>query len=364
MQFNSVSLTKPFVCGLKQEIHGINQKLEYPRSGKSFELPRFISVEMQQAQMMNRIAKNREYQLYSNMIPSKATGEDLKRLTSESMEESYNRAIWINPKTLKPYYLLGEGEDKNGNVHLRILDKDGQFVKNAKVKQKEVILTDLLEGMNHITQIADVDFVHTDFIDILANRYNPFAKYKIIQIKSDNDIVDLKKELSSDTSFISASYGVFHEKPEGIKGGKNIQNVMLKNIKEIQPKELELLEDLKGLSKNVRVLAGAGNRGENEVAGLLLNTGFEGVGGLNIAGNVDINSASRNSLFTQHYEPFTFPITKTKDGINISGLKGTDIELDADIPDGTFLGTIKGTSFSTPVRAAKLSLNEMMQGIL
>ena len=169
MQFNSVSLTKPFVCGLKQEIHGINQKLEYPRSGKSFELPRFISVEMQQAQMMNRIAKNREYQLYSNMIPSKATGEDLKRLTSESMEESYNRAIWINPKTLKPYYLLGEGEDKNGNVHLRILDKDGQFVKNAKVKQKEVILTDLLEGMNHITQIADVDFVHTDFIDILAN---------------------------------------------------------------------------------------------------------------------------------------------------------------------------------------------------
>ena len=45
-------------------------------------------------------------------------------------------------------------------------------------------------------------------------------------------------------------------------------------------------------------------------------------------------------------------------------MKGTDIELDADIPDGTFLGTIKGTSFSTPVRAAKLSLNEMMQGIL
>lgn len=364
MQFNSVSLTKPFVCGLKQEIHGINQKLEYPRSGKSFELPRFISVEMQQAQIMNRIAKNREYQLYSNMIPAKATNEDLKRLTSESMEESYNRAIWINPKTSKPYYLLGEGEDKNGNVHLRILDKDGQFVKNAKVKPKEVILTDLLDGMNHITQIADVDFVHTDFIDILASRYNPFAKYKVVQIKSDSDIVNLRNELSPDTSFISASYGVYHKKPEGVRGGKNIQKTLLQNIKDTQPEELDLFEDLKSLSKDVRVLASAGNRGENEVAGLLLNTGFEGVGGLNMAGHVDTNSASRNSFFTQHYEPFTFPITKTKDGINISGLKGTDIELDADIPDGTFLGTIKGTSFSTPVRAAKLSLNEMMQGIL
>lgn len=365
MNINPTSIElSPFVRGIRQEIHGINTKMIYPKSGKGFELPRFISVEMQQARIMNKIAKNRDYQIYSNLIPEKASSEDLKRLTSETIEESYNRAIWINPKTSKPYYLLGEGEDKNGNVHLRILDKDGQFVKNTKVKPKEVILTDLSEGMNHITQIAGFDFVHTDFIDILANRFNPFAKYKVVQIHSDNDIVNLKKELSPNTSFISASYGVFHKNPSGIRGGKNMQEALLKNIEEVQPAEIELLDDLKGLSKNVRVLAGAGNGGKDETAGLLLNTGFEGVGGLNMIGHVDVNSSSQNSLFTQHYEPFTFPITKTKDGINISGLKGTDIEIDADIPNGTFLGTIKGTSFSTPVRVAKLTLNEMMEGVI
>lgn len=348
----------------KHNIRGINPKLIYPKTGKSFDLPRFISPEMKEARAMNKIAKHNDYIFYSNRIPPKATPEDIIKLTDDNY--TYKRAVWINPKDSKPYYLLENGEEPNGNINLKILNKDGEFVKNTQVKPREIILTDLDKGLKINTEILGYNFNHTDFITILATRFNPFANYQIFHINNDSDISKLKKYIKPETSCISCSYGVYHYKSDIAKTGKEIQNKLLSELKKHEPNEISLLENLKELSKKTRILTSSGNDGKDKVAGLVLKTGFEGVGGLDHKGLVDSNSSSRNSLFTQHYEPYNFNIIKTENGINISGLKGSDIILDCEqnIPLGKYLGSIRGTSYSTPIRAAKIALNEMMNGIL
>lgn len=348
----------------KQNIKGINPKLIYPHTGKSFDLPRFISTEMQEARTMNKNAKHNDYIFYSNTIPPKATKTDIIKLTDD--EYTYKRAIWINPKDSKPYYLIENGEESNGNINLRILNKDGEFVKNAQIKPKEIILTDLDKGLKLNTEILGYNFTHTDFITTLATRFNPFANYQIFHINRDSDIIKLKKYIKNETSCISCSYGIYHYKSDIAKTGKEIQTKLWTELKKHEPNEIKLLETLKELSNKTRILASSGNDGKEKVAGLLMKTGFEGVGGLNYKGLVDSNSSSRNSLFTQHYEPYDFNIIKTENGINISGLKGTDIFLDTEenIASGKYLGTIRGTSYSTPIRAAKIALNEMMKDII
>ena len=199
---------------------------------------------------------------------------------------------------------------------------------------------------------------------IIENKDN--IKNKIKHIANDNDMLNLKKEITPNTSCLSMSFGIYHNKPPLSKTGSETKEVMQYNIKKLAPEELNLLEKHKELGNKIRVFASSGNEGHRKVGILFLNTGFEGVGGLDKKGQVDINSASRNSYFTQHYEPYSFDIYKTKNGINISGLKGTDLELDDNlfITEGKVIDRISGTSFSAPIRAAKIALNEMMDGIL
>lgn len=345
------------------KIHGVNPNLIYKRTGKKFDLPRFFSDEMKEARLMNKIAKNDEYIKLSTQTPTNATPKDLERITSDKFTFSIKRAIWINPKDSKGYYLLEEGRDKNENINIRILNSLGEFVKNATIKPKEVILTDLEKGLEQTREIGNLEINHSDFIHIIANRYNPFAKYKFLHIQDEQNIPELQKHITPNTSCISASYGSYHDIPEYPMSGLEIKEDLYQYI---PPNELKLLEQLKPLAKKTRVFASAGNRGKSEVAGFLLDTGFEGVGGLNSKGFVHENSASRNSLFTQHYEQYKFPIRKTSTGINITGLRGTDlpIKLPETIKNNQIIDYISGTSYSTPIRAAKTTLNEMMKGIL
>lgn len=63
---------------------------------------------------MNKIASRQiKSPITSNF--SKATAEDLRRLTSTSIEYSYSRVQWTNPKDGKVYNLLKLGETEYGN---------------------------------------------------------------------------------------------------------------------------------------------------------------------------------------------------------------------------------------------------------
>lgn len=359
----NIQLSKPTI-GLipKQEIQRINPVFTYTPTGTSFDVPGFLSVDMKNAQIMNTIAQNNRYQKLSHNVPKQAEDKDLIRLLSESAEDSQNRAVWINPKDSRGYYLLREGEDKNGNTKLRILNENGLFVKNATIQPKTVILTDIEKGQNLITEIGGFDLNHTDFIEILARRFNPFAIYETIPNIKDESIKTLSRHIPPNTSCISASYGVFADNPSGAANTEQLRDLMLQDFESRKGKDV--LNGLSEITKRTRFLASSGNNGDEETNIYLLKTGCEGVGGFDKNGSIHENSSSRHPWFTQHYEPYSFYIHTTEDGINISGLKGTDLELETGLQTGQYLGKLSGTSYSTPVRAAKLALNDMMKGIL
>ncbi len=349
-----------------QEIHGIVPTLTYPPTGKKFELPRFCSIEMQQARIMNKIAIKNEYVRRSNCPGKKTTPEDLERLSSLSAEASKNRAVWINPKDNKAYYLLKEGETKKGNINLRILNQDGEFVKNAEIKPKTVILTDLAEGS---TEQTSKFLTHTELINTIAERYNPFAKYKTVSLdlnkKGTNEINKLYRVVDNNTSCISMSFAdIIGGKGFDRAHGEAVKDMVLGYMDTVAPKQLKTEESFNKLAKKTRILVGSASSGKNTINTYLAQKNLEGVGGLDSRGKIPPCISSRNSIFTQHYEDFEFLVYTTEEGLNITGLRGTDFPIKHNLGPHKYVETIAGTSFSAPIRSAKLALNEMMEGIL
>lgn len=356
----------------KPEIHGINPTIINPRNGKTFELSRFDSVEVIQAKIMNNFVKQDSYKRLANKTSfPKATSEDAQRLTSMTLEDSYKRAVWINPKDGKGYYLLDEGLTQDKKQKLRILNSDGEFIKNAEVQPKTVVIADLLAANYKIIIDAKKNGAlnHTDIANIVARRYNPFAKYKTVQTEKTNTFDTFKKiaeRVDNNTACISSSYGEvaplnLFNKPLADK---------MKFYKELfdtsfQTKDPKATQQLDNILKRTRMLYSAGNDGNGYVNTILAHNGIEGVGGLDKNGQISKHSSSADKLFTQHYEQYSFLVTLTDGGVNITGLRGTDYPLrHKKAPEGLEIQIISGTSFSAPIRAAKIALNDMMQGVL
>lgn len=132
-----------------------------------------------------------------------------------------------------------------------------------------------------------------------------------------------------------------------------------------QTKDPKATQQLDNILKRTRMLYSAGNDGNGYVNTILAHNGIEGVGGLDKNGQISKHSSSADKLFTQHYEQYSFLVTLTDGGVNITGLRGTDYPLrHKKAPEGLEIQIISGTSFSAPIRAAKIALNDMMQGVL
>ncbi len=425
------------------EIHGINPKLIYEPTGKEIELPRFSSVEMQQARIMNRHAILQSRTALIRTYP-KASKQDLARLTSQTIEDTYSRVEWLNPKDGEIYNLLKQGETKDGKIIVRILDGEGAFIKEAQISPKTILIPD-----NYTDPTSIFGIPHGELTLTYAKRNNPFAKYVKLQL-SQNDLTSKKdfeqiaKYLNdgNEADYISCSYGT-----------KVYYNKKFKNPDNLKS-QLEEFQKYDSIAKDRRILFSADNATENdynnisEVANryLLGNQKVEGVGALNHGlGKIAIFSLSRNSSLTQHYELGEFYPKVTKNGLNITELPGTDlpfpnkklekiaqnpligkpvkkvqqlilkinaritdlekekfslfkqrksimeilksrsriekqIELyqqrkkkilsysnDLRNEDGIYnipFQAITGTSFATPIRTAKLALNDMMEGII
>ena len=435
----SILQTKPV------QIHGINPSLKYETSGKYFELPRFSSVEMQQARMMNKIAI-RQIKTPVNRKYEKATVQDYKRLTSEAIEDTYSRVEWTNPKDGKTYNLIKQGMTDDGKIKVRILDAEGAFIKEAELTPKNIIILD-----NFQEQTRFFDLSHGDLVSVYARRYNPFANY--IKIQKDLTSPDLHADINAvkeaikregKADYISFSYSV---NVKGVKSHKVKISQLPDRMQKLIKQDSSRLDNI----KDARILCSAGNSNSQESAKNITNhllvsqERIEGVGALSNSGKIADFSASRNSEITQHYELGEFVPRLTPYGINVTGLKGTDIEINPKLfeayrhnplagksvervnnlinkiqteinnlhkeavglfkqkkniseilnekqkidkkimmyeqrkkklldfanqlfrIDGRYEISpekITGTSFSTPVRSAKLALNDMMEGIL
>ncbi len=330
----SILETKPTI------FHGINPTAIYPLSGKTFALPRFCTLEMQEARRMNKIAVRQAKSQGIDRTYPNATPQDLKRLTSETIEDSYSRVEWTNPKDGKVYNLLKQGETKDGKVVVRILDEHGAFVKEANITPKiHVLIDDTAPGVfaeqyknsydSYITEFLKMS--HFDLIQMGAKRANPFEKTILYDVRTscidgkydvDKRGIEIYKEIIKDIDnkkmspyIISMSRGVDYKFSESLSEFSLQEHKSFKNfVSELQ-------------KSGIRILVSAGNSGKNSQSIELLNTGAEGVGALQ-HGKIASYSASRNSKFTQHYEESALNTTVDELGnVNITGIPGTDFSL-------------------------------------
>ena len=416
--------------------HGINPTLRYAEGGKSFALPRFCSKEMQEARKMNQIAIRQAKAGEVVRTYSKATPEDLRRLTSETIEDSYSRVEWTNPKDGKLYNLLKQGETEDGKVIVRILDEEGAFIKEAKLVPKKVCIIDSFEVG------ADGKIPHGILVHTYAKKSNPFAIFENKNIgkldrKEKYDVPSFVQALKSvgDCDYLNLSFGsefisenMFHSKIYKMFVDYTETAFRCRDFSK------KIFEAKNKISSNgTRIMQASGNKGKYHKNYELINQ-TEGVGAISTDGKIADYSASRNSKYTQHYERGTFtPNEVYLDGelvgYNITDTKGVDISIDeilelyksnsdlknlfnnlsdlsaqenrfreildslSDKQDkkelkevvdkivgicnkkweiihtiskkiGLNSSTLRGTSISTPIRTAKLALNDMMEGIL
>lgn len=309
---------------------------------------------------------------------SKATPKDLTRLTSASVKDSYKRVTWTNPKDNKVYHILEEGRN-NGKIQVRILDKDGAFIKNAELEPLNIVVFDTFYSPRGIT--------HGEMMETFIKRHNPFANVERLEHKK--GLLELIKYRGELPMHLETKR--FKELERQMEKGKkvdyiSISEVNLVDASDVAGKNSEIQKNYVGLSpylqeikpifekilsKGTRIFEAAGNdmnSAKNLVSDRLSIEGIEGVGSLK-RGKIAKDSCSRNAIFTQHYEERNYCGRLSKDengdivGINVTGLPGTDLEITRKTKNliGRKFG---GTSYATPVRVAKEALNDMLSKVI
>lgn len=339
---------------------------------------RFATVRGLTARALNSIAINATKSEEMAYTFSKATPADLERLTSKKIEDSYKRVTWVNPKDKKIYHILEEGRENN-NVQVRILDKDGGFIKNAELKPQTIVVFDNFFSFRG-------KMTHGEMMETFVRRFNPFANVERLEHKKGlfenikygkklpmcleekrfSELAD-KMDKGKKVDYISVSeVNLIGTERVSHKSG-DIQKEYVSQspyLKEIRP----IFERIIG--KGTRILEASGNDLQHSkvaVSDRLAIDGVEGVGSLR-QGKVAPDSCSRNSIFTQHYERRDFFPRWVRDednniiGMNVTGLSGVDLPVNR--KSKSLPARIGGTSYATPIRVAKLSLNDMMEGIL
>lgn len=409
-----------------------------------------------------------------------ATPEDYKILTDKSINAPLKRVRWFNPKNGKIYYIINDGEDKDGNYNVRILNEEGGFVKKAQIKPKRIVIADNF-STPIIKRFPEAELTpwqlpyipHGQMVARFALVNNPFAKYEYINIAKglgdtnrslDETIEELREKDLSDTDIVSYSWANLmpNEFFEDFANAptKDYPKIARRIIQEFDnDEEVEamfcdidgmavLIDTIEALEKKgVKVFISSGNNGAEEFNFLLLAKNANGVGSISREGVVSDFNSSRSKFLTKHYELGEYKVKETPDGINYTGGNWTDYACNIDEiftlrgktveeclidreefskalskkrrgskdfceiyeawgKEGKILDTkmvarffnvpvsnrykdiyfsvanwasykvddngklqpyfepIRGTSFSTPIRAARVALNESMEGII
>lgn len=279
---------------------------------------RFCTDEMKTARAMNKTVI-RQVKTPVIRTYSEASAQDLKRLTSTTIEDSYSRVEWTNPKDGKVYNILKQGETKDGKIAVRILNENGGFIKEAELTPKTIGIPD-----NFAEKLEDYGLSHGELVATFARRANPFARYVPFELSKDMlgqnrelDVVFDYLNKGGKLDYLSCSYGA---------------NVYVK--RKLNPEFSKMVSPMydKLSEKGTRVLCSANNSQVPQLAKemsndiLVSNQKVEGVGSLNPrTAKISDFSISRNSSLTQHYEVGEYTPKITPHGVNITGTPGTDI---------------------------------------
>ena len=309
-------------------------------------------------------AKTNVYAYHSikNILPDnfyKARGEDLEILNDKSYRAPSRRAKWFNPKDCKVYYLIKKSQDDDGKIILRVLDQDGEFIKETRILPKTIVIADKFTNNAKAPSIGNFttrqipNISHGQMVSRFAFVTNPFARYVFVDIGQDEnpyhamqkvvkeadvknvDIVnfswadlipvefyeDFKGKNSS--QFPKIAYKIITEE----FGGEEEAKEMFCNIED----NAKIIEDINNLTKSgIKVFISAGNSGEGEFNLALLANGVQGVGALNEQGGFSEFNSSRIKMLTPHFERGEYKIKRTKDGINYTGGDYTDYYCNVD----------------------------------
>lgn len=349
-----------------QKLHGINPRLSYKKND-FFYLPRFSPPEMIEARKMNKIAL-RDIDCFYDKSFKNATYKDYLVLKDNTVESNFTRVRWVNPRDNKAYFLLKDGESDDGIQNIRILDSTGRFIKNAAIKKKTIIVFELdtdkkFQNINNVS--------HSDLTSIFIRRFNPFADIKICLWKEKFDIgKNLLNLIDDSVSAISCAFSA-DVAVNKLSICQKLYNRIFHKSSKVNPKklsnELESLlcsdeRKLGDIPSHIRIFMASGNDGKNAYNKYLALNRVEGVGSLSDKKKISDFSGSRNSYFTQHYEKGEFPIIQFPEGFMFTGTGDIDIPCKTD--KFKLIKDLDGTSFAVSIRAAKVVLNQMMEGIL
>ncbi len=356
----------------------ILMKSTIEQGAKAVSKGQFSSVAKKTAQRMNKLAINASKSADSmSYTYSKATPEDFARLTSKNIKDSYKRVTWTNPEDGKVYHILEEGRNK-GKVQVRILDKDGAFIKNAEITPKTIVIFDTFYSPRGVT--------HGEMMETFVKRFNPFANVERLEHKKGlYELIKYRGELPMELETKR-----FKELADKMDKGKQVDYISvsesnLLNCLQLVGKTGEqqrailstspALKDIRPIferimSKGTRIFEAAGNDArfsKVKTSDRLAIEGVEGVGSL-VNGKIAKESCSRNSVFTQHYERHSYRPHLVKDendkiiGVNVTGLSGTDLPLTR--KTRKIAPQVNGTSYAVPVRTAKIALNDMLKDVI
>ena len=285
-------------------------------TGEIIALPRFNTPEMRVARRMNQEAL-KQIKKAKSLQYSKATAEDLQRLIDTSIEASSRRTFYTNINTGINYNLLLEETTEDGLRVLKVLGEDGQFIKKVKIKPKKIIIID--DFTNKKAEFAGIPLSHGQEVEIFMRRFNPFSDIECVDVGKVPDPVY--------TEDILNAVGPYINKADYISismGGEHIIN--FENINKI--KKFKLESDIIRLPEiKTRIFFSAGNKGSQYLNEYLVIPNVEGVGSLSKKGAVSDFSASRNSMFTQHYELGEYQCTATDYGFSFFDGKSTELPL-------------------------------------
>lgn len=413
----------------------------------------FDTEQNKKAQTMNLAAIYDIKHHISETRPKVKSKEDRDIVYSNTPEMSKRWTTWINPKTLKAYTVINKKNNPDGTRTLRILNEEGNLIKEKDIKPKKIVILDSKQCERLIFRGKRIS--HYDLVKLFIERYNPAVDIEFLNcgnlkgegaelnysiVKEQLENISKRIADGEKIDYINCSFGYdcsySPDDPVDRKAFNKIFSDTIEDAKQ-DPKiaevisAIEKMQDL--ISKGVKVVYGAGNKGKNSFGmECVMCSGAEIVGSFDENGKVSDFSASRH--YATGYEQSEHIITAKKDGLNITGKPGVDISYkgttienytnkkvkdcligidkaqelfknhkedelkgkviqatnaDGSIEEGVYIAPVGvpyakfkasddgylipitnfstnkifGTSFSAPIRTAKLALNETMKEI-
>lgn len=271
----------------------------------------------------------------------KATKEDYEILTAKDIDAPLKRAKWFNPKDGKTYWILKDEKIDENTLKIRVLDKDGAYIKSAVIPILDVLISDQFKIMNNFEDFGLETIVsHGDMVKRFAQVTNPFANYQVHKKSSSHAF---KSEDNRPINEINFSFGhdflmkYFDTVKNGDFESILALNEILKCTKDQKTYQtfeeisetLATITSMEEVTKNgIDIFVSAGNEGKDYFNLLAIGKGVQGVGSLNEKGKISEFSSGRNIEITPHYELGEYKIKKTKDGLNYTGGDWTDVKVD------------------------------------